>query len=187
MIKPKRKLWRLLGLAFPVAYLFIGWGWIVSLLAVFAGLFLLFDMFRLRHRNFNRKFFKKYSFILKDSEREKIMSATWFLIGSLITVIFFDKNIAVLAIFFSNLGNVAAVFAGRLYGKFSLGRKNVEGSLGMIVVCVVIGLVAYSTGFIELGLMLVGAFAATLTELFSKGPYDNLTVPVVSALIMSFV
>ncbi|MBW3003922.1 hypothetical protein KY328_01690 [Candidatus Woesearchaeota archaeon] len=184
-MKPYRKLWRLLGLIFPVLYFFVDVEWVLGVVGVFLVLFIVFDVYRLKNRNFNRKVFKKYDYLLKDSEREGVTSATWFLVATLLVVLFFPKNIAIIAVLFSVFGNVAAMFAGRLYGKFSLGYKNVEGSIGMLIVCVVIGLIAFFSGFIELGIMLVGAFAATLTELFTPGKYDNLTVAVVAALIMS--
>ena len=187
MIKLYRKLWRLLGLIFPVLYFFISREWMIGILAVVTGLFFAFEIYRFGNKSFNRKLFKKYKYLLKDEEKGRITSSTWFLLASLICVIFFAKNYAILAIFFSNLGNLAAVFAGVLFGRFAKGYKNVEGSIGMLVICVIIGLVAFFAGFIELGVMLVGAFAATLTELFTKGPYDNLTVSIVSALVMSLV
>ncbi|MEA3430436.1 MAG: hypothetical protein U9R08_04140 [Nanoarchaeota archaeon] len=187
MIKFVRKLWRLLGLVFPVLYFFLSKAWMIGILSFLVALFVIFEIYRYKKIEFNKKFFKKYKFILKLSEKNRMLSATWFMMASLIVVVFFERNIAILAIFFSNLGNIAAVFAGRLYGKFSFGHKNIEGSMAMLVVCVVIGLVAFFNGFIDLGVVLVGAFAATVAELFTNGPYDNLAVAVIAGLIMSLV
>lgn len=187
MIKLHRKLWRLLGLVFPILYIFLTREWMTGIVAVVFVLVLAFDIYRIKHRGFNRKLFKKYSFLLKDNERESVTSVTWFMLSVLITVLFFPKTLAILAIIFADLGTIAAVIAGVLFGKFAKGYKNVEGSLGMLIVCVAVGLIFWGFGFVTLGIMLVGAFAATLTELFTPGPYDNLTIAVVAAIVMSLV
>jgi len=187
MINPIRKMYGLFGLIFPIIYLLLGRGFTLFLSVLSLVIVIIFEIYRKMDRNFNRKFFKKYSSVLKDSEKGAMLSWTWLLIGTFLTIFLFQKEIAILTLFFTSLGNFAASFVGTFYGRFSVGHKNAEGSVGMFIVCLITGLIFFSFGFIEFGLMLVGVFAATLFEFFVPGPYDNMLVSVLAAVVMSLV
>jgi len=93
-------------------------------------------------------------------------------------------------------GDGVAAIVGKQYGKHKLqgryieGVKSVEGSVGMAMtsfVCLLPVLLTMSSmpWYAAVAASLVVAPAAALTELFTKGGWDTVTVPVVSALLLS--
>lgn len=106
------------------------------------------------------------------------------------------RYIAVAAIMAWGPGDGVAAIVGKTYGRHKLqgkrieGVKSVEGSVGMAVtafLCTLPVLLSMSglPWYISLVFAAVLAPVASLTELFTKRGFDTVTVPFVSALILS--
>ena len=104
--------------------------------------------------------------------------------------------IAVGAIMAWGPGDAVAAIVGRMFGKHKLqgkmieGTKSVEGSVGMAItsfVCLIPVLIFMSplSWQAVLAFAVVIAPVASLTELYTKGGWDTVTVPLVSALLLS--
>ncbi|MBQ9748606.1 MAG: TSUP family transporter [Clostridia bacterium] len=105
-------------------------------------------------------------------------------------------HIAVGAIMAWGPGDAVAAIVGRrcgkhkLQGKYIEGVKSAEGSLGMAItsfVCLlpVLLLMSPMPWYVCLLFSLAVAPIASLTELFTKGGWDTVTVPIASALVLS--
>ena len=103
--------------------------------------------------------------------------------------------IAVGAIMAWGPGDAVAAIVGKTLGKHKLqgkmieGTKSVEGSIGMAItsfVCLLPVLLFMSPlpWYVALAFALLIAPIASLTELYTKGGWDTVTVPVVSALLL---
>ncbi|MBQ3590527.1 MAG: TSUP family transporter, partial [Clostridia bacterium] len=103
--------------------------------------------------------------------------------------------IAIGAIMAWGPGDAAAAIIGKNFGKHKLhgryieGIKSVEGSIGMAVtsfVCLLPVLLTMSSlpWSVSLLFALITAPIASLTELFTKGGWDTISVPVVSSLLL---
>ena len=106
------------------------------------------------------------------------------------------KYLAIAAIMAWGPGDAVAAIVGKRIGKHKLqgrmieGVKSVEGSVGMAItsfVCVfpLLLLLSNHPWYISLAFSLVVAPIASITELFTKRGWDTITVPVVSALLLS--
>ena len=104
--------------------------------------------------------------------------------------------IAVGAIMAWGPGDAVAAIVGKERGKHKLqgklieGTKSVEGSIGMAITtffCLLPVLLTMSAlpWYVAIILSLVIAPVASLTELYTKGGWDTVTVPIVSALLLS--
>ena len=104
--------------------------------------------------------------------------------------------IAIGAIMAWGPGDAAAAILGKNFGKHKLqgrfieGTKSVEGSVGMAItsfVCLLPVLLTMSSlpWYVSLLFTLIVAPIASLTELFTKGGWDTVSVPAVSSLILS--
>jgi dolichol kinase len=93
-------------------------------------------------------------------------------------------------------GDAVAAIVGKNFGRHKLrgkmieGTKSVEGSVGMAItafVCLLPVLLFMSAlpWYVSVVFSLVIAPLASLTELFTKGGWDTVTVPVVVSLILS--
>lgn len=110
------------------------------------------------------------------------MGSTYILLSMCLTVAIFSQPVAVAALAFIIVGDPFAAIIGRKFGRHRFGRKSVEGSLAFLGGTV---LVASVTPLIPIGIGIVGAFAATITEALSVKVDDNISVPLVSGLVIS--
>ena len=121
----------------------------------------------------------------------RILGDTYFLIGSLITIIFFSNSIAIATLLFNAFGDSASGIVGTKYGKtkFFGGKKSLEGSVAFFIACLIIGLILLNSPRVALNLstIFVGALVATLIEFISIRVDDNLSVPIISGIWMQFV
>ena len=108
----------------------------------------------------------------------------------------FDKpHLAAAAILMWGTGDAAAALVGIPHGKhkvrsrFTDGRKSWEGSLAMLAVSFLSGMIVLTAArkmplpgaLLSAGL---GALLGTATELFSPSEYDTVTVPAIIAAVL---
>lgn len=181
-----RKLYRLTGLVFPLIYFFSDKRTALFWLSLITLLFLILELFRFLFPQFNRRIFKKLKAILKQEESQsRILGTTYFLIGSLLTVILFAKPVAITALLFLVIGDAASAVVGTKWGRIKIGKKSLEGSLAFFISCLfVVAILKYTYLGLDLKLVLWGASVATLVELAPLPINDNLSIPLCSALVM---
>jgi dolichol kinase len=108
--------------------------------------------------------------------------ATYILVSVCLTVAMYTKPIAIAALMFIIVGDTLAALIGRRFGRHRFGRKSVEGSLACLAGTV---LVAVFTPNLALAVALAGAVVAAITEALSTRIDDNISVPIVSGLVMT--
>lgn len=191
-----RKLWHILcgGLGILSYYYFefplevYGWfAFIVALLGF--GL----DFLRLKRPQFNKLAFRFLGPILRKSEAQSFSGLPFYAIGVAISIYFYQKDIAILSIFFLVIADPMASMIGVAFGKENiLPNKSFQGSLACFLTCYGI-VTAYTWGMEGAGAGLIAfAFLAALSgavaELFSAFNIDdNLTIPVVGGAGMTIV
>jgi len=179
-----RKLIHLSSLAIPVGYFFFSRGVVLNIIAPIAAGSLAIDIVRLSHGKVSKPFLRVFGPLLKQDESIKLTGATNLLIASVICVLFFDKMIAIAALWFLILGDPAASFVGRRIGKIRILHKTLEGSSACLITCLIIALIIPDIRFQA---ALAGAVTATVVELLSLQIDDNLLIPVLSGLVMQLV
>ena len=96
------------------------------------------------------------------------------------------------------VGDAAAALIGIPFGRHKVmikpvnGKKSWEGSIAMFIVSSICGLFVFcfcqKVSFpVSVVLCLTGALAGTVTELFSPGEWDTVTVPVIIAAVLQFI
>ncbi|KPL03168.1 MAG: hypothetical protein AMJ90_03815 [candidate division Zixibacteria bacterium SM23_73_2] len=120
--------------------------------------------------------------ILRRHERFDFTGSSYILTAFVLSVIFFDKKIAVAVLCFAIVGDVAAALVGRTFGRVKVNdKKTLEGSLAFFFMCILIVIAIPSFPF---WIGALGALVATLMEAVSFPLNDNLTVPLVSGMAM---
>jgi glycerol-3-phosphate acyltransferase PlsY len=176
----KRKFLRPLAAVFPLGLLF-NLKWIV--LIVIGVVFLIFLAMEII--KFLRPKFKYFLLKYKAKEKRRISSMTLFLFSAGLTILIFDKYIAAMVLFFLVFGDLAAWALGKSFGKIKILDKSLEGSIACFLVCALIAFIFFKLFGFSLLIGLIGAFVASLVEL-SPIQEDNLAVPVITAIIMTF-
>lgn len=176
-----RKTTHLAGFFIPLLYIVLDKSTMMFIAGAFAGIAVIVEFLKWVSESFRELFFRFFEFILRRHERKgAITGATYYIISTFLCIVFFDKHIAIVSIFFIVLGDTAAALVGKAWGRIKLiGSKSLEGSIACFIVCAVISLF-----WIDPVVGLTGAFVATLAELLPLRIDDNLTVPLISGAVM---
>lgn len=172
------KWWRIY--ARPLALVFIPFRICLghrSLLYFLGGLCIIFigtDLYRILAG-------RKMSFAFKKEEFRRFSSMTSFLVAVFIVFLIFPPEVSYLCLTFIIFGDVTAKFTGMGFGKTGIIHgKTLEGSLGFLSGCLFTGFVVSSIFQIPFGYLIIGAFCATIVELFSHHVDDNFTVGIIT-------
>jgi glycerol-3-phosphate acyltransferase PlsY len=126
--------------------------------------------------------------MLRGRERSRFTGACYIFIASFIAFLAFERDIAVLALSFLAVGDATAALVGRYLGRTKVLGKTLEGDLSCFASCLIIGAFFYQAGLsITVPAFAAGAAGATLMESVPLPVNDNLTIPLVSGLIMTLV
>ncbi len=175
-IKVLRKLLRLATIIFPLLYFVMSKFWLLVLIGVIFLFFISQDIARVLKKKHLKKLYKKSD--------KKISNLSLFLIGCIITVAFFAKEYAIIALSMLVVGDLFAEIIGIKFGKKMLiFNKSLEGSLACFVSSLIIGLLLMPFLNIGIYVVVIAAAVVMLTELVSAW-LDNLTIAPITALVL---
>ena len=184
-ILPLRKIWHAGGgfIICSFYYWVIDAKWIALLILGIVGwTFIMVDMRRRTNPDFNDKFFAATPWLYNPTRDFLLNSSTLFIIGSWLTILFFDRMIAIAAILFLSVGDVVSEIVGTKYGRIKISHRTLEGSLAFIVSCLAFGIPLFG---VKIGL--TGVIAAAIAELISLKIDDNISIPILSGLAMTLI
>ena len=171
----------------PTLGIFLGSTVMVVLMAALSGVALIVEFSRFRIPDLNRLLVGWLKPLLKETEDRRITGATYIALSALVAFLFFDKPVAVAALFFLSLGDPAAALVGRRMGGIRILGKSPFGSLAFLVVALLMSGLLSLTDVVPLHWALaLGASVAALVELAPFQVDDNLTVPLISGAAMQF-
>ena len=143
-----------------------------------------FEIARINYEKVNTLFIKIFGPIIRDFEGGgRLTGATYVMISSFFVLIFFDKYVCITSILIMSYADTAAAIVGKKYGKTKIFKKTLEGSLAFFATSLIIILVMVPQ--VNLGLGLLAIILATLVESLPIDIDDNLSVPLIIALILS--
>lgn len=177
-----RKSIHLLGLVVPILYLFTSRNFAIIGVGGLVALALGAELLKVLVPSVRATFLRIFSPILRSQEQKGgPTGATYFLIGSFLCVLFFDKTLAIVCLCFLTLGDLCAALIGKQWGRIKLfSRKSLEGSLACFVVCIAVALLMR----LHPAVAITGALVATVVELLPIGVDDNITMPLISGFAM---
>ena len=178
----RRKSIHFLGLAFPILYVFTTRHTAIITVGVLLAIALGIELLKVFLPSFRVMFMRIFSAMLRSQERRGgLTGATYYLIGSFLCILLFDKTLAIACLCFLTLGDLFAALIGKQWGRIKLfSQKSLEGSLACFIVCTAVALLI---GFHPV-VAIAGALVATLIELLPIGVDDNVTMPLISGLAM---
>jgi dolichol kinase len=207
-----RRLWHIFGgLSIPVAGLlmppeiFFQDIFLLALVSITIAILIL-DIVRLRFPRVNRHFMIIFRALLRGREASTLNSSTYFLIAASIVFALCDKSIAAIALAFAAVGDPLAGMVGEWRAKQRVSSeeqkiaeaprfprnlrlrvmkgKSLEGSFACFGACLVVGVILAVVTHVVLWVVVVGAICATVIEFLSLPVNDNLSMPLVAAVVM---
>jgi len=179
-----RKMIHLGSSVFPISYYYsLSREQMLWLLGGLSALFLFGELLRMNVGSFKRFFKLIFSAVVRESEDHTITGATTVFIAGFLTVLIFERPVAIFAMLILSLADATAALIGRKWGNHSLFEKSVEGTMTFLIV-------ALALAFLLPDLPRAGAVAAagiaTVAEVLPSPIDDNLIVPLSAATTISF-
>jgi len=180
----KRKIFHEIGLLIPISYMFYDKKDAIFGMSILVFIFVFIEFLRLRYNFGNELIPKVVGKTVRDYEKVDLSAATYFIISSFFTIILFEKYIAIAAISYNSIGDFFSAIIGKKFGKkkYTDGKKSLEGSFACLISCLVIGLFLFSPV-----MAVSGALAATFAEGYLIKVNDNLSIPIISGIILTLV
>ena len=169
---------------FPISYYYsLSREQMLWLLGGLSTLFLFGELLRMNVEPFKRFFKLIFSAVVRESEDHTITGATTVFIAGFLTVLIFERPVAIFSMLILSLADATAALIGRKWGNHSLFEKSVEGTMTFLIV-------ALALAFLLPDLPRAGAVAAagiaTVAEVLPSPIDDNLIVPLSAATTISF-
>lgn len=190
-----------LGLCVPLLYqvLLSSYGWTQYDYSIFcwiatSGIWIA-DVVRITIPSSNNYFpFTILNKIMRDHERHQLSGTCYFSLGCTIAITLFPPAVATTSIIWLVLGDMSAALIGVSFGRDIVvvkmgrgGKKSMEGSIAMFITCTIIGMVAFSERYLSEYAVFLGAFTATIVELYEPFQVnDNLSIPIISSLALQW-
>ena len=169
---------------FPISYYYsLSREQMLWLLGGLSALFLIGELLRMNVGSFKRFFRLIFSAIVRDSEDHTITGATTVFIAGFLTVLIFERPVAIFAMLILSLADATAALIGRKWGNHSLFEKSVEGTMTFLIVALALALLLPD---LPRSGAVAAAGIATIAEVLPSPIDDNLIVPLSAATTISF-
>ncbi len=189
---PRRTYHFVMGLiCFSIYQWFVDREGALMLIFGLGGPFALLDFLRLKIPKLNTAALKMFGSIMRREELLRITANTWYIFSLAILVFFFPKPVALLSILYLAAGDPLAAVVGTRWGRNPIvGGKSWEGTIANFAISA-IATALYSFFILDLsgpsllGLTFLGGFISAFSELMPLKVNDNLSFPVISALLLT--
>ncbi|MBU0616213.1 MAG: phosphatidate cytidylyltransferase [Planctomycetes bacterium] len=182
-----RKLVHLASAAFPIAYWLTDKPFMLCVLVPLAVIAIVAEALRHTRPGFRTFIDNWLGRVLRQAETHTLTGATYVTLGALLSILLFDKPIAITVLLFLSVSDALASLVGIRFGRVRLGSKSLEGSAAFFVSAAIIALLIMRSAPL---VAIVGAAVATLTEALplkvaGRKLDDNLTIPLVAGTAMT--
>ena len=184
----KRKIIHLFSFSIPLLYIFLPDS-ILIFISIVLSLVLFIDLSRL-YTNINMNNFFDFYLLntVRKYENKQLLSATYLIISFFFIILIFEREIAIYSMSFASICDALAALVGIKYGNISNHlNKTIEGSLAFL--CSALCLISIYSILLEIKIdiiyIILSVFIITIVEFLTPSKYDNIAVPVSSALILS--
>lgn len=169
----------------PIASVYLSRVVLLQVIALLLVIALLIELTRRIYPGVSQRFTGCFGAMLRDSEAQKITGATYLLLAAFISFWLFELWIAQVVVLFVVISDGLSALLGKWIGRHKIyDNKTWEGSAVFIVSALLIVILHPGS---SLGVGLLGVGAAFLADVFLIKWDDNLTIPLVSGLLMQLV
>lgn len=161
---------------------------ILRIIAAALFLVLLFELVRAKYSLFNEWAWLNFRGFFKENEKNTVTGMPYFIGGILVTVLFFEKPIAITALCFLTFGDVTAALVGKKIGRHKLfPPRSIEGSVAFFIMASLVGFVLkqyFFTADLTATAILASALVAAVVETLPIALDDNLTIPIIAGFVL---
>jgi len=173
------------AILFILFYVFYSQTLALIIIGIVGLCFIFLDIIRFMHRQTNLVLTTKVKALFRKHEEKKFSSMTLFLVAAFISILLFDKDIAIISLTFLIFGDIFSKLFGLAFGRHKIFNKTLEGTLAYCGCVLIVGFILYTTLNIPIQILVIGGITAPLVELFSFNLNDNFTVSLISGTVMT--
>lgn len=196
----RRKAFHLIGSLIPIVYYFLDRETALIGLSIINAVLLLIEWLRLNGK------IELPKVLLRPHENKQVAAYIYFQMAALISILVFDKTIAIAALLMLAFGDTASGLAGSMIKGGDIRNHDTKRMVikplpimaAMFVVCLMTGLVLLSLplakdmAYLSLPVYVAGAAGATLGDaiplrIYGRPVDDNLMIPLLSGVFMSVI
>ncbi len=160
----------------------------VYLILILLFLSIVVEAARLYLPGINRLFINYFGFLMRSEEKRNPTGTLYYLLGALISILLFPKEIALFSMTVLAVGDPAAYIIGSNFGRLRIGKKSLEGSLAFLTASVIAGFLLHNLwGDLSVIAIITGALTGAVIELIPLKINDNLTIPVAASAAMHLI
>jgi len=165
-------------------YFFLEKSVAIKLLILGSFIVVFSDVLRMIGPRSRKLYMKLFGWMTKKRElRQEFTGASYMAVASLLVVLVFPKNIAVISLLFLTVGDPTACLVGTFFGRIkTFQKKTLEGSIGFFVAGLLVTLIVTE---IPLLYKFIAVTIAAFIEMLPLKIDDNFTVPLTSGLILA--
>jgi len=145
--------------------------------------FLFVDLLRMFSGQIEKYFHIVFSGLLRNREMSRdLTGATYLFAGISLTILLFERNIAIASILVLTISDTIAAVIGKKFGRNKIGAKSVEGSIAFFISTVII------IWFVIKPDIFLLLFISALISFIEAAPLfinDNLSIPLFSGLLLT--
>jgi glycerol-3-phosphate acyltransferase PlsY len=157
----------------------------LTIIGIVGLCFIILDLVRFLNKQTNLVLTTRVKAIFRKGEEKKFSSMTLFLVAAFITMLLFERTIAITALTFLIFGDIFSKVFGLAFGRHPIFEKTFEGTLAYYGAVLICGVILFTTLHIPLPILIIGGISAPLVELFSFQINDNFTVSLICGTIMT--
>lgn len=177
-----RKTIHLIALIIPICYTFYGKSVVLPMIGLGLIVALVVEVLKKKSDFFQNWFESKVGHLLREHETEGVTGATYLLVSAFVCILFFDRWIALVCLYFMLIADALGALVGRLWGRhYIFHHRSYEGCFVFLLACLTIVIFVPD---VPLAVGIPGVVAAFLIDVFAQGVDDNLTIPIGSGLFM---
>jgi dolichol kinase len=186
-----RKSIHLSSLWIPILYWQYNKIMMLSILVVLTFIYILLDYNKLKI-SFIKNIFAKFNMILREKEQKgNLTGASYMLVASCLTILFFDKDSAIISLLILIIADTnAAIFGKMIKSKKICGNKTLVGSIAFfITTIIIICFYSFSISYISFYYAVITAAILTYVELKSIvwKIDDNFSIPIIAGILLTLV
>lgn len=170
---------------FIIFYVFYSQTLALIIIGIVGLCFIFLDIIRFIHRQTNVVLTTRVKALFRKHEEKKFSSMTLFLVAAFISILLFNKDIAIISLTFLIFGDIFSKLFGLAFGRHKIFNKTLEGTLAYCGCVLIAGFILYTTLNIPWPILVIGGITAPLVELFSFNLNDNFTVSLISGTVMT--
>lgn len=120
--------------------------------------------------------------LLRDHETTQLTGSTYLLIGCFLTILFFEKWIAIVSLLILIIADALSAIVGKRWGKHMLWKdRSIEGCIVFLVSALLCVKIVPDSHFL---IGTIGVIMAITVDILIHGINDNLTIPLSAGFVM---